>query len=443
MNKPRILLVLTEFPPRIGGMQTHALYLSSHLHKRGYPVEVVTYQPTKEFEAEQMARVDNDLPFPVHRVMSRLGYHHNFELLRKIGERFQPDLVYCSTVFYGKLSKMLGVPVLARSVGNDVLRPWIAYPYKLFSRTVGINWLEDPLHRHFRKLDYPEAIEALYRAKRRKLMIDSAKHLTRILANSQYTSKLLADIGVEPHRIHVLVGGVEASRFSNPPKNPIDIREHWSIPPDRYVAMTACRLVKKKGVDFLLDSMEQITKEIPDFHLMIVGNGRHKKRFQRMALRSSASEHITFTGRVEHKNIHALYAQSNLFVLASRVQVDPVTGLKDAETMGRVLCEANAAGIPVVAARSGGIPSVIRHGHNGLLFQPDNVRSLIDTLQAVRATPKHRQRMVEQGRQMATEHFDWSVIVEAHERHFFEVLHPQGSTIYAPTSHAMPQARVP
>jgi phosphatidyl-myo-inositol dimannoside synthase len=71
-------------------------------------------------------------------------------------------------------------------------------------------------------------------------------------------------------------------------------------------------------------------------------------------------------------------------VLASREQVDPRTGLRDVETMGRVLCEAHAAGVPVVASRSGGIPSIVDHGRNGLLFEENDLDGLIHGIERLR-----------------------------------------------------------
>ena len=54
--------------------------------------------------------------------------------------------------------------------------------------------------------------------------------------------------------------------------------------------------------------------------------------------------------------------------------------------MGRVLCEANAAGIPVLASRSGGIPSVVTHEDNGLLFDSDDAADFLEQFRAV--TPR-------------------------------------------------------
>ena len=76
-NSLRLLLVLTEFPPAVGGMQTHALYLSNHLADAGHKVRVVTYYRTKDDELDRQDSVDSRFSFEVDRVLSRLSYWHN------------------------------------------------------------------------------------------------------------------------------------------------------------------------------------------------------------------------------------------------------------------------------------------------------------------------------------------------------------------------------
>jgi glycosyltransferase involved in cell wall biosynthesis len=403
-------------------MQTHAIYLARALASRGYPIEVLTYRAVRHADEEEADQFDEALEFPVRRVLSRLGHFRNLDLLERAARAFQAELVYCSTVFYGDLAERLGVPIISRSVGNDVLRPWIAWPLRLGSRIVSTPWFEDHLYRFFRKLNYPEPIEAIWRRRRRDLMERSARKLTRILANSHFTATLLTEIGVQDDHVEILTGGVAADLFAEPTPDP-NLRETLDIPPDRFLMLTACRMVRKKGVDFLIERMENVVEAMPDAHLLLVGSGRHARRFRRAAQRSTVADHITFAGRVPHEQIQAYYALADAFVLASRVQVDPTTGLRDAETMGRVLCEANAAGIPIIAARSGGIPSVIQDGANGLLFEPDNVDSLIETLDRLRTDQGVADHLITTGRQMAKDRFDWSVIVREHERCFKEVLH--------------------
>ena len=423
-KQPRILLVLTEFPPRIGGMQTHALALATHLHDRGYPLRVVTYRANRHEEKNAAVNFDAHLPFTVERTLSRLGFWHNLDLIARECQRFRADLVYSSTVFYGYLRKELEIPVICRSVGNDVMRPWIAYPFRFGSRLVGSAVLEQPLYDLFKKFNYPEWIEVLFRNRRRQVMAESARMMDLVMANSDFTAELLQELGIKDDRIQVLVGGVDVHRFRCPSPQRIrkKMRLALGLPPKCFLITTACRMVAKKGVDFLLDSLPEIRRRMPDVHLLVIGAGRHEGRYRRQAKRLGLGEHVTFAGRIVQDQIQKYYWASNLFVLASRLQVNPLTGLKDAETMGRVLCEANAAGLPVVASRSGGIPSVIKHERNGLLFEPDNVRELLRMIGRVRRDKHLRRRLIEKGQELARAQFDWSVVVSVHEKAIRRVL---------------------
>lgn len=160
----RLLLILTEFPPSFGGMQTHAIHLCRYLHQRGYHAEVATYRgPQVEF------------PFPVHRCLSRIGFTENLRILEGLTRAVRPDLLYASTIFYGRLSASTGIPMIARSAGNDVLRPWIVWPYRRLSRLLSTPSIEDILYRRFRKLDWPEGIESLLLTRRKAEMALSAR----------------------------------------------------------------------------------------------------------------------------------------------------------------------------------------------------------------------------------------------------------------------------
>lgn len=399
-------------------MQTHAHYLAQYLSNHNYQINVVTYHAVTRLEEKRHQDWDAGLPYPVHRILSRIGHFANLAKLETLARSTQADLIYCSTVFYGELSNRLNIPVIARSVGNDVLRPWIVYPYRTASRLLSSRFYEKYLYRYFRSLDYPEFIEALWRKKRRSLMIDSAKKLSCIFANSEFTKSELEDIGVTPSHIRVLTGGVEFSVFNNTASKKSALRKNLNIPKDRYILLTACRLEHKKAIDFLIESMPQLLNQFPDAHLVVVGSGRKERKLKNLARKSSATERITFAGRVEHQQIHDYYQIADLFVLPSRIHIDPITGLRDAETMGRVLCEANAASVPIIASNSGGIPSVIRHDVNGLLFETDNIQSYIDAVTIVRSQPDRTKLRVENGKMFAQHHFDWSVILEKHQTCF-------------------------
>ncbi len=393
-------------------MQTHADYLSRYLAGRGYEIRVVTYQTTDPAERDECAQFDASLKFPVERTLSRLGYWNNLTLLSDLAREFAPDLIYCSTVFYGLLEERTGAPVICRCVGNDVLRPWITWPFEFLSGVLSARCVEGFVMRRYRRYHSPEWISAFFRKRRRRLMERSVLEMRMVLANSRFTDDLLSEIGVPASRRRVLVGGVDAARFSSARAMPL------RIPPRRYVLMTACRLVAKKGVDFLLRSFVTLRESMPDAFLVIVGDGPHRIKMERLAAVLGLSEHVLFAGRVPHREIAAYYVSADQFILASRESVAAISGERDVETMGRVLCEANAARVPVVASRSGGIPSVIEHEANGLLFEPNDEAGLLDCVRRIREDDALRAAVVAEGSIRARDRFDWPAILRAHEEAF-------------------------
>lgn len=416
----RVLLILTEYPPRIGGMQTHAAYLSRFLARHGYDIEVLTHRVTDPVQAADARAHDDSQPFPVHRVLGRLSYQHNLHLIAHHASRFKPDLIYASTVFYGILQTRTGIPVVCRSVGNDLMRPWLGYPYRPGSRLLNSPRLERLLHGWIERHCYPDWIEAVFRRKREDLAAHAARASSLILANSDYTARRLREIGVTEERIRVLVGGVDSGRFRMPDACKTTVRRELDLPESAFLLMTACRVVAKKGIELLIDAMPRLREKMPHAHLVVVGDGKYRARFERACAERGIGS-VTFAGRVAHDDIHRYYSACDVFVLASRDSVNPVTGTRDVETMGRVLCEANAAGIPVVASRSGGIPSVISDGVNGLLFEEGNIEQIIDRLIFLRDHPEIGRRIVRGGLERARDEFDWANILDVHRAAFAQV----------------------
>ena len=70
----RLALILTEFPPSVGGMQTHAEFLAQALHDAGHAICVYTYRCDDPHLATAAGEFDRQAPYPVHRVLSRVGF---------------------------------------------------------------------------------------------------------------------------------------------------------------------------------------------------------------------------------------------------------------------------------------------------------------------------------------------------------------------------------
>ena len=417
-----LALVLTEFPPAVGGMQSHAEFIAQALHAAGHAICVYTYRCDDPQLASAAREFDREAAYPIRRVLSRIGFWANHRLLLGNLRQSRPALIYASNVYYGLLGVELGVPVICRSVGNDVQRPWIAYPYRLGSGVVSHPALEHRLHRWYRRWNAPEWLESAFRRQRQALVRRSARANHVILANSEYTGRLLREAGVNGERVRVMPGGVDPCRFAPSSIARQTLRREWGVAGDTPVLLTVCRLVAKKGIDFLLAQVPALQRTAPHLRVVVVGDGKERQRCVRQLAAAGLADTVQLVGQIPQSDVQRYFAAADYFVLASRVTTHPVSGLQDAETMGRVLCEANAAGLPVLASRSGGIPSVITHEDNGLLFESDDADDFLTQFQRLHQDAGLRHRLIQRGRHRAEREFAWPLLVAAHQRCFEQVL---------------------
>jgi len=136
------------------------------------------------------------------------------------------------------------------------------------------------------------------------------------------------------------------------------------------------RISEQKRHTRLLDALAQLP--LNSFHLDIVG-GFDRVLQDRVAVRG-LSGNVTWTGFVNDRA--AIYGDLDIVVAPA---ID--------EGFGMTVVEAGAFGLPVIAARSGAFPELIRHGETGLLVEPDNADALAMALRRLIADAGLRERL--------------------------------------------------
>lgn len=441
MKRPRILLVLTEFPPSFGGMQAHAVALARDLDRHGYFVEVMTYRAGRK-EAAAAEDFDKGEPYRIRRELSRLSYWANVEKIARAAKDGRAEAIYSSTVYYAQAGEWAKLPVLCRSAGNDVLRPWIAWPYRAGSGILDWPVFESRIYPWLRKRDWPEWCEGLLEGARWRLMRESAREMRHIAANSEYTRKALEALGTVPGQVSVEAGGVDVQLF-RPGKAGEKAwrREVLGFERNAFLVFTACRLVEKKGLPLLLEAVAGLRGAATDrerkdseqkVFLAIAGEGPERERLEARAVALGLEGNVRFLGRLDRAEMLAAYQAADVFVLPSqKVKRNKGGGRQvvDAETMGRVLCEAGACGLPVVAADSGGIASVVEQERNGLLFREGSARDLSAALRRLMRKPGLRRRLGQEGRRRAEQEFAWELLLQRNRNRILGVLSPRDSSI--------------
>jgi glycosyltransferase involved in cell wall biosynthesis len=185
------------------------------------------------------------------------------------------------------------------------------------------------------------------------------------------------------------------------------------------------RITPEKGVHVLLEAYNKIAPHFPNLQINLVGSldtlpkdhlvgPSEEKQINDLEefytggdyysnllsiLPERLRENVRFAGSVRYSTIANLYRQADILV-------NPALS----EPFGRSLVEANACGVPIVAARAGGTVELVDHGKNGLLVEPGDANELAQALQKLLEDHSLRRKMGSNGRQFVLERFSWDSI---------------------------------
>ena len=167
-------------------------------------------------------------------------------------------------------------------------------------------------------------------------------------------------IAREFRNVRLWARGVDTARFT-PTHRSADVRRA-NGPPNALQLLYVGRLTPEKDLTVLFRAFERARGARPGtpMHLVLAGDGAYSPK-----TRAAAPRDVTFTGYLEGDALSRIYASSDVFVFPSRT-----------ETLGNVVLEALASGLPVIGAHEGGVPENVRDGVNGLLFEPGDADAL-------------------------------------------------------------------
>lgn len=186
------------------------------------------------------------------------------------------------------------------------------------------------------------------------------------------TANLITEkMDIDSQKIFVIPDGTDLAIF-NSKRSLEEIKgfaEYYDIPESCNYIVYLGRLVPQKGVLYLLKAAVLLRDQGEQFVIIISGDGPERKMLEKETKRLKLSTCIFFTHFIHQDDVPILLSMANIFVLPSVY-----------EEFGSVLLEAMAMRLPVVASETGGIPEIIRHKKNGLLFRPMDSESLANSI---------------------------------------------------------------
>jgi len=169
----------------------------------------------------------------------------------------------------------------------------------------------------------------------------------------------------------VIPSGVDVSVFK-PFRVDSDLRKQLGVEKN-FVIMTACHLVKLKGLDVLFESLNLLhNRKKHRIKLLVVGDGPERVPLGKLALKLEIDQHVIFLGYKTQEEIIRLYNLSDAFVLASY-----------SEGLPFALLEAMASGCICISTSVGDVPRVIVDGKNGFIVPSGDPKAISEKIEKV------------------------------------------------------------
>lgn len=262
---------------------------------------------------------------------------------RLLGE-FRPDVLFgCwahpdgwATV---QLARHAGVPAVVKVVGSDVL------------------------------------VTTLQGARRRRVA-EGLRQADGVVAVSHDLARHVADLGVDPAKIHVVHEGIDRDLFT--PGDRSESRRRLGLPEQGRMILFVGNLLLSKGAGVLIEACAQLQARHVEFTCYLVGRGRDEGRLRALASRHRLENQVVLAGVRGHGELPDWYRASNVVALPSY-----------SEGIPNVLREASSCGVPYVATRVGGIPE-ISNETTGELVEPGSATELAEALERLLDAPRPR-----------------------------------------------------
>jgi len=339
-------LIAPEFPPELGGVQTYSCELAAALARSGARVTVLA-PALRPGEAAPPAPAG----VSIHRDL-KLSRKHDAGLLARHPE---VQAWHGLTANCAWLINATRLPVFLSIHGNDLLSPTGAF--------------HRPAWRKRLHLPFGSRAEYWWSLHRgRAHLANALRRGSAIFCNSNFTASLTRERSTLPKERIIVTGIGLGEDYVNLPQT----TRHAADGPVRFI--TVSRLDEpRKNIDLVLRALALLPAGSAWVYT-VIGAGHRLDEFKSLAASLGLSGKVEFTGALPRTELINRLQSADLFVLTPSVDDRSVEGF------GIVYLEANACGLPVLAACTGGVPDAVQEGVSGWLIDGPSAQTIADAL---------------------------------------------------------------
>jgi phosphatidylinositol alpha 1,6-mannosyltransferase len=369
VRAPRVLYCTDTYPPQVNGVSVVTALSVAGLRARGWDCAVVAprYPAVLPTGPLYQGSIDPRLidvasaafpPYPDIRLAAP-----SYGVVREAVRRFKPDIVHSATEFMiGRLAQ------LAAARADAVRLSSYHTDFSRYTEAYRLPWLRGPVSRYIARFHRRSA---------------------RVFTPSGPARDDLRALGVAD--VEVWGRGVDLTTFS-PERRSHPLRAAYGVD-HSVVFLHVGRLAAEKGVERIVRAFTRAAQMLPAraARLIVAGAGPGEA-----ALRRLAGPDVLFLGVLDRERaLPRLYASADAFLFSSLT-----------ETLGLVVLEAMASGLPVIASPAGGVADHLRDDVNGIAVPPYDVDSMASAIVALSLDVSRRRRLAEGARCTALA-LDW------------------------------------
>jgi glycosyltransferase involved in cell wall biosynthesis len=365
----RILFV--TFTAAYGGMERYLMHLLSHIEPSkaetillNWGVDCYTERVTQRKGALTIQAEPNRRGF-----LSLLSFFRRTAPDVIVFVKGEPLVFHWSAYLAAKLSRAQRVYAIEQFVPE---------PTPTRNRRGGrlVTWLRDRVGCRAR---------FLLRMRLQSLLCD-----TTICGADIVREKLVNDCQYPAAKTIAVPNGVDLKYYSRQDERSRDLRAELGIEDDESVVLCVSRLVKRKGIDVLLEALSRLRTEPIAWKCIIVGTGPLETELQLQAKTFGLRASVLFVGHKE--DIRPYLQLADVFALPSYNDCLPGS-----------LLEAMAFGLPCIAGKIDGKSELIADGRNGILVTPGSVDELTNAITLLLTNRRERDRIASNARRRAEE----------------------------------------
>ena len=358
------------FPPIIGGVETHLVFILPELAKMGHEVSLLTGSAD-----------DSPEHFDFNGVKVYRTQYYDLNWLFKSGFQEVDDNVYEVTYEYLNKAK------------PDVIH---VHNMHFFSR-YHIRTVEDYAIKH----QIPLILTA-HNSWNEKIFLDLTCKIAwdKIVSISKYITRELMAIGVPEEKIATLWHGIDSRQFSSREPSKKILEDHPVLKGKKNIVFHPARMGLAKGCDITIEAFRLVKEEIKDAFLLMSGSGNiidwGLSQNKDIAFFMSLIKHLGLENSVYINTFDIKSEMPNLYNLA-KVVVYPSSV---EEPFGLTMLEAMASAKPIIVTNSGGMPEIIQDDVNGYVVPKRNHVALAEKIIRLMKDDQLNAKLGKQGRKI-------------------------------------------